>query len=876
MISISGSASAQRLVQNALKKIAARDRGLNSYSFEEICYELEQDLELYAPISLYKYQKNIGFLVMNFSSPIIRSCLEIIEDFRDNISANKYFARDHALSIIRIPDAVASALFRAGCDKNYFNYALYISKLCDAVLRLLLENASRFEEVFDNEGTSVGQLQCNACSKLLIEFIAKFGHLEIFLANLKLFLLERYPSEYTIKQLVVILVALFELSTTESFSKCIRISSRDGKYWLDFMILLLKLVEDHQGLDSFVERFLCESLNGANWESASDCKLFSCFRELFPKCFFASICIYYSPSREVLKFIYGTFLPKFEGEEESSEKSLVELTSVWGQKKWTEQSSIEADTSLASAVIYILLYYEKRGKKIIGDMLSHILDGISLRLESIRAIRFRENGMTVAAAYAVTAVEIDSQVLIQNQEFTRLYNNWLNEEEFSSPRSPAKERPLRCQTRSLFISHNSFPLNPDRSFFFFGLSNTLPLKERSEVSSSITDVFSFGMVTREADNLDPNIEVLRSFKECFNALAGVGRPVNAQLADVQFSIESALRGLYSLLKKCQENKRMKEAFKQELGPLCPTFLHTLISLSIHAPESKLKELLSMRFYVLVNIIASAPRIALCRLSNFLYSGTLGILQRAEIARAIGDAAVLLASDVQRSDEEVALPKKRIYPPIYSNKKHEEKFIGRNTRKWGYAAHNQGNRSLFFSNSLGTVAESFIQALLVRHDQDHFKFFQDHDPYTPSEILRSLMKIFQSISTVRHVAPSACKNSIEFFFAVLSKHCNNSVKHLGWISFEEVMRCWCGAPSRFFCLGESMVINSAKNIGRIALSKEWLDALEVGRHLSAKLVDGNDPLQHTSVDVVASLQDLVLLQDDLTTLASAYDSRVTLL
>lgn len=875
MASKIGCTSAQCLVQHALKKINATQCGLSCLSFEEICYEVEDKLELCVPVFIKKSEGTGDSLLMSCESPIGRSCLEIIEDFQDNVSSNIYRITEYVHYILRIPEAISSALFKAGCDKNYFNYALYIDRLCDSVLLLLLQCPSNSGETHGSEYYCLKKSTCNTCTKHIVQSIVKFGHIKVFLSRLKVILLEKFPSEYTTKQLVIILIALFELSSTECFSKTMNISTGGTKYWLDFFFSLLELIEDHHNLTKFVERYLLESLNELNWENVSVLKFFAFFKDVFPNAFFVSICLHYKPSRQILKFIYDIFLSHYQQMEKNWENSLLDLSKFWGRKKWTEQSSIEADTSLTSAIIYVLLNFEKIGKKVSNDMLSHVLDGVSLRLESTREVRFRENGMTVAAAYAVTTVEVDSQVLMQNEDFSRLYNNWVNEEKKTSNSLANDNEILRTEAQSLFNCVDCFPLNPDRSFFYFGVTRTSPLEKRIEIPSS-DETLSFGMTTREADNLDPKVEVLDSFKECFNALIGVGKPVNAQLVDIQLSIESGLRGLYRLLERCHKNERVREAFKKELGPLCPTLLHTLINLSIHAPENKLKELLSIRFYVLVHIIVSTPKISLFCLSHLLYSGTLGILQRAEIARAIGDAAILLANEVQSYSDEVALPKKKIYPPIYSSGKQGEKIIGRNVRKWGFAAHNKNSVTPVFSNSLGNNVESFIQALLVRHDQEHFKFFQDHDPYTPSEILRSLMKIFQSIPLVRHVAPSACRKNIDFFFLVLSNHSNNSVKHLCWITFEEVMRCWCGAPSRFFCLGESISVNSVKVTHTSVLSKEWLDALELGRQISTKLMENNDPLQHISVDVVASLHELVLHQRDFTTLTAAYNSRVTLL
>lgn len=865
--------SAQILVQNALKKINGIKNRSHNFLFEEVCYELEQGLLLCSPVSMEKYRNTTKFVSVSCNSPIGVSLLEIVQDFQEKQPNDNVNMTERIYSLIRIPDAFANALLKAGCDKNYFNYSLFIEKFCDIVIFLLIQNPRILVEAIENECFVFSESKLSVATKIIIQVISKFGYLNIFLSRLKLVLIERCPSKYLTKQLVVILVALFELTSKYYFSKTNSISSRGPQHWLELVFLLLKLVESYPEQTTWVEAFFFQSLDYVNWETISERKHYDCFKDAFPKSFFSSICLRYAPSRRILKFIYDDFLFKFQEKEQNWENSLLELTSVWGQKKWSNQSLIESDSSLTSAIIYILLNFEKKSKIINTDMMSHILDGVSLRLGSTRHVQFRENGMTVAAAFATTSVYVDSQTLQQNEDFTRLYSKWRNEEEEVDELHPTHEETLQVRNCLLFNSEDRFPLIPDHGFFFFSLLNDSPVKSCGK-PPSIGNEFSFGMVTREADNFDRNVEVLTSLKQCFNVLIGVGKPANAQMTDIQYAVESSLRGLNNLFEKSQQNERIRESMKIELGPLCPTLLQTLISISIHAPEAKLKELLLVRFSILVNIIVFTPKISLYTLSNLLYSGSLGILQRTEIARAIGDAAVLLANEVHIGKEKVEVNKKRIYPPMHCTEKVEQKFVGKKTRKWGFAAHNQSSGAQLFSNSLGKEADSFVQALLVRHDRDHFKFFQDHDPYTPSEVLRSLMKIFQSLSTVRHIAPAVCGKNIYFFLSVLSMHDDNSVKRLGWTLFEEVMRCWCGAPSRFYCLGDSIVINRVSDTGKFLLTKEWLDVLEAGRYISAKLVERSDPLQHISVDVISSLQNLVLYQEDLAFFSAANSSRIT--
>lgn len=851
---------------------------------EVVCQELEKALEFYSFFDKWSNGNNKCYIASD--SPIAVSLIELALDCSTTDFVSP-FVHEKIHYLVSIPNHVANQLCKLGCRSNYFDRELYFSKLCDIACLFILLEPKDEENTFNLESHDLGLHQINTVACLLIEAMVKNGTIIYFFDRLECFFVQEGKlNDYVFHQLIVVTASVFQAALQSNFA-CSRARVKRATEYVDksWSILLRRFVRFttlRPSLVRYFETFFVELMDVASWAvpDTSHGTVRQKFSAVFVKSLFVDVTLNYRVSRHELKYIFNclAFLLKDKcGLLQDIKNSFNDVLSMWGCKKWVETCDIQTDAALMSTVIHILLFYEKIQEPLAPQCLSCVLDGVSLRLGNSRLLQFREHGMTVAAAYASTAVEKDAaQALLDSEEFNRLWKRWLEADDaVMIPRNDGLENGEKAPISECPLSVNTkISSDPDKPFFFFARSAVV--EERgSDVDGTshtlqISEIPSFGLTKREEDHLESNVEVLHTLKQSYNALAGIGRMPNAQLIDIQRDIESGLRGLHSFFYNVQENTKLREEAQNELGALCPTLLHVLISAAIHAPEKKRKELLSLRYFGTVQCIELCPQIALFTLSNLLYSSSYGITQRADIARAIGDAATQLANsknDVSEKSNENVLSLKRIYPPIPDKEKRVPRSvtIGRNTRRWGYAAHRQSGSTTKTTNQLAEVASFFVQALIARHDDDHFKFFQDFDPYTPAEILRSLIKIFQGVGNVRHVAPFLCLENIDFFLLVLTANTDSSVQKFGWIAFEEVMRCWCGAPPHYYVFEDSIAINKVPHCGTLAFSEEWLASLNKAMKIGELFVKKSDMSTSIIIEVLSTLRDLVKREEDLSTI-----------
>lgn len=571
---------------------------------------------------------------------------------------------------------------------------------------------------------------------------------------------------------------------------------------------------------------------------------------------FATSAFYLPTRRDVLRVIFREVLPTISfrgdgdkpGHIQNFELTLfAEVFRVWGDRNFAESAPIRLNTTLSNSVMYILLHVKENGifcerSHFPSALLQPLLDGISLRLESVRSEETRNEGITVAAAFALFfSSEDDTLNGVSDLElFPEALSKWMRHEPNHAlmpglSREGITERTHRVagEDHMKFFRHSAendeYPLDPDAEFTFFCAGDT---SKSNVLVSSGTDsalfkhipianneeLTSFGKTSHEADSLD-GIDVLVTLRESYNAVMGIGRSTSAQLYEVQQETESGLRGLKSSLqvlkgKLGRWNERVidgnvlrtRSTLGEELHVMLPSLLPALMSITIHAPEPRHKELVELRLSVLIDIIIVSPEVALDQLSKMIYSSGFGIFQRVEMARAIGEAAKFLSHVKIRVEYEGKLkqcndtqfrdPQKRIYPPIPNESKSITSTVfteGRNTRRWGNSTRRRAcQEENVYTSYLSEVAPLFISALLQKADDDYFSFFRDKDPYAPAEILRTISTVVQRIAAVRHVAPSLCENIVPFILAVLTRHPLSVIRKQAWILIGEVMRCWCGA------------------------------------------------------------------------------------
>ncbi|RNE96629.1 uncharacterized protein Tco025E_09681 [Trypanosoma conorhini] len=704
-----------------------------------------------------------------------------------------------------------------------------------------------------------------------------------------------------------------------------------GRYWSDWNVWCLRAAERNSALKPLFISSLTKMINipSNTAETSSDTIAIS---KALVKEIFVTATSYLPTERAVLRIIFRDLLPRLlpqhseEGEAklpEIKKTVFTELMQRWGNRDVIEKESVKLNTTLANSVLYTLFdikeYHVKDAKEHLPTvLLQPLLAGISARFEIVRADSLRNEAITVASAFATFFVGDDEarNAFSNLEQFPGLLNEWLKSEveptmiaevallpptEAQQGATHGKEKPPLFRRRG--IDDEEYPLNPDSPFTFFCRNDSATTRKNATSASGGTVIFnpasivdhanlpSFGQIFNEQDELEENVRVLVTLRESYNAVMGVGRSSQAQAYEVQQAVESGLRGFARALQRLKsklgvwkqqnvngELLRSREKIGRELNPMIPSLLPALMSLTIHAPEAQHKELMDLRYAVMVSLITIVPENALSQIGKMLYSSHYGIFQRVEMAKAIGEAAKYISQievHVNSEKEEAAAQKddawkdqgirKRTYPPIRKENATPVSIVvseGKETRRWGNAvAERMDRKERIYCSYLTGVVSFFVGALLEKADNDHFCFFREHDPYAPTEILRSIGTVVQCMTSARHVAPALCENLMTFAILVVREHPLSIVRKQGWVLIGEIMRCWCGAGPLFPKDNYSLMSRSVFG-GSLSyvFSQQWLNAQQALEVVFSKS-KGDPSCAEIALLILADLHDLFMSKQD---------------
>lgn len=622
-------------------------------------------------------------------------------------------------------------------------------------------------------------------------------------------------------------------------------------------------------------------------------------------------------SRAILRFIFiELFTATDKAAQNTHEQLLLQtleaaLASVfvaWKSKDLVANGRPEQNESCFNAAMYSMLYLKERKVNTLPvKILSPFLDGVTARLQCVHVLR-QIYGMTSAAGFAaffVESAEVSGNFL-QNPNFGGHLEKWLAEEASQavtcsrdSNRAAAAHGASQA-SRATFVRTETVPLgdgaaprplDPDAPYYFFTPRTSVPvtkidvavaLRGYSTGDADPDALPSFGVQKLEQDDTD--VAILRTFRESYDSLMGIGRGANAQMHEVQQAIEAGLCGMAKSLQAMKtrlSDRKGNVRFPPQFDPLVSALLPVLMSLSIYAPEDRTKVLYGMRYSIFVDIITLSTKISLHVASSMIYGSNYGVYQRVEIVRAIGDAARALSGMELTHDGEagtrpssVSGREKRIYPPIPASSSGKRAIVleeGKLTRRWGNAVQSRmdaKSKTRRYLNVLGDAAPHFVSCLLARLDADHFKFNQETDPYVPAEVLRALVIVFQGVSKIRHVAPVLCEQNIEFFFTVATRHPHAAVKKQAWVATGEVMRCWCGAPPAMEPSTDNFKrARGFSYTGSLMFTENWLNTLEVIQAHCVELDRKKDPIFVVAALTISALRDLVFEQKDVADMSS---------
>lgn len=877
---------------------------------------LSTALKLNEPVTISIERDENGNTFATTSSPLGSSILFlsniVVADCKDQ-ELEKSILETKCRQIISLPEKLSQSLLEIQDAEFHFDAELYWERLCDAIVLFIFTKPQQKQQ--HSTGTSISIAQVSIASKVFISCLARRGLTHILLQRLYLLPYDMFQGPYFQNQFPLVLTGVMEGCSVRKFSIQQNHSTSLTEKWDQFLYNLMLIIEKRPELKpSFVELF--NTILCGKTVEVPDTLSRNIFNSLYLK-----LCPLYTLPRTMVRILFNDLSPALnEGSEPSSifscrEKSIFKaLLDQWENKDVVVSGDLSVNGSLANSVMYVLLYIKKKDpdrSDFPHVWLGPLLNGVTIRLESVRGPQLRENAMAIAAAFATLFVAAAEAVesLLNDPNFASALEKWMKEEpgsvydaQSASISDDSKKLQSKIERREVALC-DTYPLDPDEEYVFF-ISNstqrnvvaTTGTKNEKESLSILSgsNLPAFGLQKLAKDDVNDNILILTSIRESYNAIVGVGRKPNAQQHEVQEALESGLRGLSSALSEVRKNihSQLYISVRKELGPLIRTLLSALIATTIYAPDDLKNYLLKCRHNILVDLIVVNPILSLSCLGDMIYRSTYGIFQRNELIIAIGEAAKIL-SEVPARNGGITLTKnevsntgkeKRIYPPIpkysLSSMQHQNSIViseGHRSRRWGNAVVERQERRQHqnsYDNLLGNFAPAFISVFLVKLDNDHFKFFQDSDPYTPSEILRSLTLIFQCITNVRHIAAELSEKNFDFFFSVVTQHPHLEVRKTGWASIAELMRTWCGADPLWVRTRDGQtVMNSGLNHRKsIMFTSNWMNALELLQQTCEKLVQKNDPCGNVAVLAVSTLRDLVCAKDDFDTMTTRLEGR----
>ncbi|KPI84377.1 hypothetical protein ABL78_6558 [Leptomonas seymouri] len=875
----------------------------------DILAELTEILGLNEPVSISILTDGSGSHFYNSGNPIGAHIISLAANLASDSAINEQIMNHQCRSIVSFPERLANKI--ADCKRcaYVFNSELYWKRLCDAILFFYFTKPQ-----YSQVCTGLLARPNNLYSVLgtLITLLLQRGNLNT--VTQRIFLLPRdlFQHKHFCEQFPVFFGAVFEACKLRRFSLKSCKEAEVSQLWHQFNFQLFILVEKRYELKTEVIAALCRIMNNFSTENSGVMA-----RALFESIFvnnFLMLNLSRNSVRTAFKNLLGVVAGNIGSEDiltPREQACFTALFNLWNNKEFITAGDLSENLNLLHPIMYSILYLREKypeQENFPQRYVGALLNGVSIRLDSTRGAELRACAMTVAAAFATLFVSNPDGAtpLTQDENFSRALENWMKgEPNVNSPiafsqnsHEPSKKQSGKSSTfaRRAVALNDAYPLDPEEKYTFFVAleqrsSNTVVKKSQQGVALQTSPdallpsaLPTFGQQKYAKDDLGDHVSILKSIRECYNSLIGIGRRPNTQLHEVQEATESGLRGLADAFSKLRDHiaSDLFKSVSREVGPLIPALLPALLSLDIHAPDEEKRFLLRLRYEALVNFIVLNPLQSLNQISCMLYRSNYGIYQRNELIRAVGEAALILSrAEVHRetshpgsggTKENAEQGKKRIYPPIptYHLPGEQRTVIavteGKQTRRWGNAdiGRNQRRHNLkHYNNLLGEVAAAFVAAFLFKLDADHFAFFQDNDPYTPCAILDSLTIVFQGITNVRHIAPDLCEKSFDFFFVVCTSHPNPTVKKAAWTSIVEVMRTWCGVGPLWIRRkdGQRILNRDAGLRCSLVFTKNWLNALDALQQVCEKMSQTNDSCSRTALIAVSSLRDLIYDHDD---------------
>ena len=718
-----------------------------------------------------------------------------------------HIARSLCRALVTVHERVSSVTDRV--DEKFMPENLFVDRLISATLQFGIDTVA-------TEGRGTRHSSCEGVARfetlrLLLNLLWTRGYARRVVRKLSSMISDPEQAVRSVVHLILLCVAAVDERATDSRSLSANLLAAVSSHSSHDLIELLNHAT------ALFEKNANDATEGTEDEhveakSLLDASVKCGFSKLVHCCFFNCISRH-AFSRESLRCVLMTALPKLvamlKNLKKSSDRSLVThflepLLYDWAREDSLCSEDCRVLESRCNAVMYALPIICSVDQVKIGtrhlcctcldteyadvNLTGLILKGVSNRFAAFRPdLNLRRHGALVAAGFAR---QHQGETAFCFEEFPNVLQDWEGEQ----TSKPQLCKAGNCGSPRLAesVRRSCYPIDPDSSLLQNLLfpcdcvtqrESPIPRETLTETMLETAGRFRSVGVTALTEDHDP-IDQLR---HCCAQIIGSG-VTNLQHETEHEKVERLSQGILSLpriiLLVAEKNQKSRGSLKSSVEPLLHTLIPSMFT-STSFPPSSQQLIADSRTESVLHLFSVSPKASLQVIGSMIFNASSSVTTKVELCRLVGQAAENLSS-VPLSPTAASSSRRVLYPPMNIEKIKAVSREGKNTRRWGRAAHSSAGRN--YSNEAAEIAVDVLRMFSIVSDT--YSFQTDDMMFIPVEMLRSVSKLFRSISLARHVVSELAPRAVKFV-TTFTSHVVPVVRAHSWTSLEQIMLSWRG-------------------------------------------------------------------------------------
>ncbi|CCD19325.1 hypothetical protein, conserved (fragment), partial [Trypanosoma vivax Y486] len=487
------------------------------------------------------------------SAPLAIILAEFAETVNELSPVDEQILLSRCTFMLSLPERLANVVFSEPHGTSSFNadLTLFLSRMCQALCCFIFAGYNR---PCTSTSPSAGnkRYRIKKCNVLVvchyfIQCLCRRGHMRVFSRYFVTFLRNANQSKnLPVELLPLVFKAIWKSAPKRRNAPRVQqdstyVSHVPTLYWSEWVMFFLYAASKEANIKAILLRGLPAMLRVSAVDSNMPFGSLDIHHALENELFFTmSFC--HSTQRDVLRLIFRDILPAIlTSDENRDHKNITEfeknifttILRTWASTDFVERAPVDQNTTLANAVMYILLHLKEyygvdKDFRLPTALLQPLLAGISLRFESVRFPSMRNDGMIVASAFASFFVGGEAYTAFSNlEQALGMFNNWLESEAchtslsdplYDDERLHRTHEANKCLLGRCCVEGEKYPLDPDAQFAFFAFMNSVDCdKKTPDLETTYygeldpvghNELVSFGKTHNERDKLDDDIDLL--------------------------------------------------------------------------------------------------------------------------------------------------------------------------------------------------------------------------------------------------------------------------------------------------------------------------------------------------------------------------------